>query len=229
MSDMMTEQQLIERFLELQEHPEQMTDDELQQFLDNPQMQELTEQMAFAKRAFKSREMGNEAPDVEKEWAKFAATHFEEEETMPCRTSVFSFNSSFQKVAACFIGVLLVTGMAFAAIRIARHSAEKEQESLAQDTHISIPKQEILSADTVKTDTTAVLQPVVFDNVRLDEMLAQIAAYYRVETVFRNESARQLRFHFVWKHEEGIGRVIRKLDRFESLNIKLEDNRIIVE
>lgn len=229
MSDMMTEQQLIERFLELQEHPEQMTDDELQQFLDNPQMQELTEQMAFAKRAFKSREMGNEAPDVEKEWAKFAATHFEEEETMPRRTSVFSFNSSFQKVAACFIGVLLVTGMAFAAIRIARHSAEKEQESLAQDTHISIPKQEILSADTVKTDTKAVLQPVVFDNVRLDEMLAQIAAYYHTETVFRNESARQLRFHFVWKHEEGIGRVIRKLDRFESLNIKLEDNRIIVE
>lgn len=229
MSDMMTEQQLIERFLELQEHPEQMTDDELQQFLDNPQMQEFTEQMAFAKRAFKSREMGNEAPDVEEEWAKFAATHFGGEETMQRRTSVFSFNSSFQKVAACFIGVLLVTGMAFAAIRIARHSAEKEQESLAQDTHISIPKQEILSADTVKTDTTAVLQPVVFDNVRLDEMLAQIAAYYRVETVFRNESARQLRFHFVWKHEEGIGRVIRKLDRFESLNIRLEDNRIIVE
>lgn len=229
MSDMMTEQQLIERFLELQEHPEQMTDDELQQFLDNPQMQELTEQMAFAKRAFKSKEMGNEALDVEKEWAKFAATHFEEEETMPRRTSVFSFNSSFQKVAACFIGVLLVTGMAFAAIRIVRHSAEKGQESLAQDTHISIPKQEILSADTVKTDTTAVLHPVVFDNVRLDEMLAQIAAYYHTETVFRNESARQLRFHFVWKHEEGIGRVIRKLDRFESLNIRLEDNRIIVE
>lgn len=229
MSDMMTEQQLIDRFLELQEHPEQMTDDELQQFLDNPQMQELTEQMAFAKRAFKSREMGNEAPDVEKEWAKFAATHFEEEETMPRRTSVFSFNSSFQKVAACFIGVLLVTGMAFAAIRIARHSAEKEQESLAQDTRISTPKQGISSADTVKTDTTAVLQPVVFDNVRLDEMLAQIAAYYHTETVFRNESARQLRFHFVWKHEEGIGRVIRKLDRFESLNIRLEDNRIIVE
>lgn len=229
MSDMMTEQQLIERFLELQEHPEQMTDDELQQFLDNPQMQELMGQMAFAKRTFKSRELRGEAPDVEKEWAKFAATHFEEEETMPRRTSVFSFNSSFQKVAACFIGVLLVTGMAFAAIRIARHSAEKEQESLAQDTHISIPKQEILSADTVKTDTKAVLQPVVFDNVRLDEMLAQIAAYYHIETVFRNESARQLRFHFVWKHEEGIGRVIRKLDRFESLNIRLEDNRIIVE
>lgn len=229
MSDMKTEQQLIERFLELQEHPEQMTDDELQQFLDNPQMQELTEQMAFAKRAFKSREMGNEAPDVEKEWAKFAATHFEEEETMPRRTSVFFFNSSFQKVAACFIGVLLVTGMAYATIRIVRHSAEKEQESVAQETRISTPKQEILSADTVKTDTTAVLQPVVFDNVRLDEMLAQIAVYYHTETVFRNESARQLRFHFVWKHEEGIGRVIRKLDRFESLNIRLEDNRIIVE
>lgn len=229
MSDMKTEQQLIDRFLELQEHPEQMTDDELQQFLDDPQMQELMGQMAFAKRTFKSRELRGEAPDVEEEWAKFAANHFDGEDTMQRRTSAFSFSSSFQKIAACFIGVLLVTGMAYATIHIVRHSAEKEQESVAQETRISTPEQEKLSADTVKADTTAVLQPVVFDNVRLDEMLAQIAAYYRVETVFRNESARQLRFHFVWKHEEGIGRVIRKLDRFESLDIRLEDNRIIVE
>ena len=57
MSDMKTEQQLIDRFLELQEHPEQMTDDELQQFLDDPQMQELMGQMAFAKRTFKNREL----------------------------------------------------------------------------------------------------------------------------------------------------------------------------
>ena len=121
-----------------------MTDDELQQFLDDPQMQELMGQMAFAKRTFKSRELRGEAPDVEEEWAKFAATHFGGEETMQRRTSFFSFSSSFQKIAACFIGVLLVTGMAYATIRIVRHSAEKEQETVAQETRISTPEQEKL-------------------------------------------------------------------------------------
>ncbi|MEE1213391.1 MAG: hypothetical protein U0L04_00280, partial [Bacteroidaceae bacterium] len=118
---MKTEQQLIDRFLELQEHPEQMTDDELLQFLDDPQMQELMGQMAFAKRTFKNRELRGEAPDVEEEWAKFAAKHFGGEETMQRRTSAFSFSSSFQQISACFIGVLLVTGMAYATIRIVRH------------------------------------------------------------------------------------------------------------
>ena len=46
---MKTDRQLIERLLELQEHPEQVTDEQLQQTLDDPQMRELVEQMAFAK------------------------------------------------------------------------------------------------------------------------------------------------------------------------------------
>ena len=43
---MKTDRQLIERLLELQEHPEQVTDEQLQQALDDPQMRELVEQMA---------------------------------------------------------------------------------------------------------------------------------------------------------------------------------------
>ena len=45
---MKTDRQLIEQLLELQEHPEQVTDEQLQQALDDPQMRELVEQMAGA-------------------------------------------------------------------------------------------------------------------------------------------------------------------------------------
>ena len=43
----MTERQLIERFLKLQEHPELMNDEQLQQALDAPEMRELVEQVAL--------------------------------------------------------------------------------------------------------------------------------------------------------------------------------------
>ena len=50
-----------------------MTDEQLQQALDDPQMRELVEQMAFAKRTFKNEELLAVEPDVEGEWEKFAA------------------------------------------------------------------------------------------------------------------------------------------------------------
>ena len=219
---MKTDRQLIERLLELQEHPEQVTDEQLQQALDDPQMRELVEQMAFAKRAFKDEELQAVEPDVEGEWEKFAAKNFDEgNETQ----HVYPF----KKMTASFIGVLLVSGMAFAAIHIVRMVNNKKAETVKVEQPASNKPSTALPTDTVKTDTTATMQPVVFDNVPLEKMLPEIASYYDTEVSFRNEEARQLRFHFVWKREDGLGHAIEKLNRFESLTVRLDENIIIVE
>ena len=219
---MKTDRQLIERLLELQEHLEQVTDEQLQQALNDPQMRELVEQMAFAKRAFKDEELQAVEPDVEGEWEKFAAKNFDEgNETQ----HVYPF----KKMAASFIGVLLVSGMAFAAIHIVRMVNNKKAETVKVEQPASNKPSTALPTDTVKTDTTATMQPVVFDNVPLEKMLPEIASYYDTEVSFRSEEARQLRFHFVWKREDGLGHAIEKLNRFESLNVRLEEGKIIVE
>ncbi len=49
---MMTEEQRIEWLLELQDHPEQLTDEQLQQILADDEMRQLVQQLGFAKRAF---------------------------------------------------------------------------------------------------------------------------------------------------------------------------------
>ena len=199
-----------------------MTDEQLQQALDDPQMRELVEQMAFAKRAFKDEELQAVEPDVEGEWEKFAAKNFDEgNETQ----HVYPF----KKMAASFIGVLLVSGMAFAAIHIVRMVNSHKAETVKVEQPASYKPSTALPADTVKTDTTATMQPVVFDNVPLEKMLPEIASYYDTEVSFRSEEARQLRFHFVWKREDGLGHAIEKLNRFESLNVRLEEGKIIVE
>lgn len=199
-----------------------MTDEQLQQALNDPQMRELVEQMAFAKRAFKNEELQAVEPDVEGEWEKFAAKNFDEgNETQ----HVYPF----KKMAASFIGVLLVSGMAFAAIHIVRMVNNKKAETVQVKHPTSYKPSTALPADTVKTDTMTTMEPVVFDNVPLENMLTEIAAYYHAEVSFLNDDARQLRFHFVWKREDSLGHAIEKLNRFESLTVRLDENKIIVE
>ena len=79
---MMTEEKRIEWLLELQDHPEQLTDEQLQQILADDEMRQLVKQLSFAKRAFKHDALKNDTPDVEGEWEKFAASHSEELEIL---------------------------------------------------------------------------------------------------------------------------------------------------
>ena len=74
----MTEEQRIEWFLELQEHPDQLTEKQLQQILAAGEMHQLVQQLGFAKRAFKHDVIKSNIPDVDAEWENFAASHAEE-------------------------------------------------------------------------------------------------------------------------------------------------------
>ena len=115
-------QQRIEWLLELQDHPEQLTDEQLQQILANDEMRQLVQQLGFAKRAFKHDELKNDIPNVDAEWEKFAACHSEEldildEEDYKPR---FVLHLATHKIAASFIGAVLASGIAFAEIQIVR-------------------------------------------------------------------------------------------------------------
>ena len=57
---MMTEEQRIEWLLELQDHSEQLTDEQLQQIYADDEMRQLVQQLGFAKRAFLHDELKND-------------------------------------------------------------------------------------------------------------------------------------------------------------------------
>ena len=139
------------------------------------------------------------------------------------------------KMAASFIGVLLVSGIAFAAIHIVRHYVGQDMPTPPQETQMIEPHQQVALDDTVKVETAdtvaskAIMEPVVFDNVPLEEMLPEIAAHYNATVTFANDKARQLRFRFVWNPQQDIDQVISDLNQFESLTVTLKDNQINVE
>ena len=248
---MMTEEKRIEWLLELQEHPEQLTDEQLQQILADDEMRQLVQQLGFAKRAFKHDALKNDTPDVEGEWEKFAASHSEELEILDegeYKPRLRAYLAP-RKIAASFIGVLLASGIAFAAIQVVRYiSTPKPQQPTTEQTTIepvtSLPTDTLwfrqdsksqstiepvtsLPADTVKADTIPV-EPYIFNNVPLDSMLTAIATAHGVSVEFENEAARHLRFHFVWKREDSLSRVVEKLNTFEAVNIVEEDKTLVV-
>ena len=248
-------QKRIEWLLELQDHPEQLTDEQLQQILADDEMRQLVKQLGFAKRALKHDELNNNTSDVDAEWEKFAASHSEELTnaaraegklacTMPCKEEEDESQLEIldegeykprlraylapRKIAASFIGVLLVSGIAFAAIQVVRNiSTPKPQQPTTEQT-TDIDPVTSLPADTVQADTISV-EPYIFNNVPLDSMLTAIATAHGVGVEFENEAVRHLRFHFVWKREDSLSRVVEKLNTFEAVNIGMEDKTLVVK
>ena len=131
------------------------------------------------------------------------------------------------RAAASFIGVLLASGIAFAAIQVVRNISTPKPQLPMTEQVIDTKPVSSLPADAVKADTIPV-EPYIFNNVPLDSMLTAIAAAHGVGVEFENEAARQLRFHFVWKREDSLSRVVEKLNTFEAVNIGIEDKTLVV-
>ena len=192
------------------------------------------ELLALTKQAFVKREVEKESVPVDEEWEKFATEHAEELEALEKdepRTATITRLMGIlpYKVAASIIGILFTAGVAFAAIHIVRMVSDPKPQTMQAEQTISAKPTSALPTDTVKTDTTANVKPIVFDNVALDKMLPQIAAYYHKGVDFQNADARQLRFYFVWKQNETLEVVLHRLNLFESITIELKDNKIVVE
>ena len=224
----------IKKLLDMQEHPEQYSEQELEQMLRDTEAQELMEATAQLKQAMTwerlqsgtSSGMGDqrsevhtskETTDVDSEWQQFAKTHFVQ--SKPKR--------NWLQVAAMFIGILFVTGFTFAAIHLWNHIPRFSPESAGDET--------ALVEDTVERATSLlpaeeepVAELIVFDNVSLDSIAKAIAAYHHLPVEIENDEARQLRFFFEWNQKDCLQEVVEKLNMFEHVTLAVENGKLMV-
>ena len=220
----MKNQDKIELLLDIQEHPEKYSDEQLNSMLaEDEELAEMMEQLATTKRAMTKEEAEDEQLDMDALWQEFEAEHeleFDEPETK--RVSM-----PLRKIAAMFIGVALTAGVAFAAIQIVRSVSKPAPEPTKIEAP-AVPKA-ALPDDEVPTDTVVAVKPVVFDNVELAQIMAQIAAHYKAEVEIENEDAGAYRLYFEWNSQETLEHVVERLNRFESINIELNNNKMTVK
>ena len=213
---MKTTDENIRQLLEMLDNPDAYTEEQIREIINSDEeTREAYRMMVEAKRSSRYRQESSPV-DVDEAWEKFSQ-----------RLYPHKHNFGRTKIAASFIGVLLASSFAFAAIHVVRqnHKPEppkKELSGTVKKPAVNVP------IDTLKTDTVS-SKPVIYDNIPLEKMLPEIAAHYDVKVTFVNEDARQLRFRFVWNPQKGIEQVINDLNQFGCRTVTFNDNHITVE
>ena len=207
----MEKDEKIQLLLDMQEHPEQFSEQALQTMLDDPEVRELMEATAQLKQAMMSDE--NNVNDVDTEWKRFAQTHLTEQKP----------ERSWLKIAATFIGILMMSGIAFAAIHIIRNfsNAGIEPQKTIQETTIANSHQ--LPADTIKTDTIP-SKVVRYDEATLEKILTDMADYYGLSLIWKSEEAKTLRLFYIWNKQQSAVEAIRSMNSFERIRLELSDS-----
>ena len=238
---METTSENIRQLLEMLDNPETYTEQEIQDIINRDEdTRETYRLMVEAKRSSRQR-LAGQPVNVDAAWQRFKEIHQSKRHAFSwmkivasltfgraCSRSEKQMQASLSsRLVASFIGLLLISGIALAAIQIVRYT---QQNTPKTEEVINTPKPaNVTPADTLTTDTIAAPQPIIYDNIPLEKMLPEIAAHYDANVTFINDEARQLRFRFVWNPQKGINQVINDLNKFERLTVTLKDNQITVE
>ena len=189
----------------------------------NDKLEQLLRQM-YAKEALHEEDIDTK-DIVDEEWAKFEAEHFSENEKIK-KLKDLSFPNSFKKIAASFIGVLMLSGIAYAAIHVISNHAGGDLKSPTQEGQISYSSQQ--QSDKLPADST-LMQPKVYEDVELVTILDDIATFHQVEPVFKNEASKHIRLYYTWDKKQTIDDIIDTFNKFERIHITRHDKILIVE
>ena len=195
----------IEELLKMTERPQDYSDEEIRKMMNDPDMRAYYELMVSAEAGFSLRKEGH-------------GNHGERSRDSKDHESI----PMILRIAAIFIGVLLLSGISFAAYRL-MVSGGKSQ---AQKVEMSDSPQQAASPQQVITEPNAVR---TFENTELQQILQELSDYYHVGVEFRNEQSRHIRLYTKWDTTAPLHQMIERLNGFEKVSIRLTDNQIIAE
>lgn len=183
----------IEKLFRMTERPQDYSDEALEQLLSDTEMRDYYELMVKAE-------------------AGFAQMRLTRNHGSRC--------TMLLKIAALFVGILLLSGMAYAAYH---YAVRGESQSPTQEVQMTnVPQQ----ADESQQEPDAVK---TFENAELQEILKELSDYYHVNVEFRNEQSRHIRLYTKWDASAPLKQMIERLNGFEKVNIQLSNNLIIAE
>lgn len=213
-------QDKIELLLDMVEHPERYSEQEVEQLLADEECRETYRLMADAHSGYESRNAEQVTDElVDEEWEKFARQHY------PNVTAASA--KVWRKMAAAVIGVLFLSGIAYAAIYINKveHKSEAPKTEMADvNTNTKNTEETVVE----KTDTVAV-QPHQFEDATLEQIVGEMASYYHLKADFRNEELKTKRFYFRWNPQDEPEKAAEALSMFEHVSVSVSDGSIIVE
>ena len=191
----------------------------------NDKLEQLLRQM-YAKEALHDEDIDT-SDIIDEAWTKFEAEHFrgERAEIRGERSEVRGKRLPLRKIAAMIISVLMLSGIAYATVHIISSHSQKAQEeqTITAAAQTATPATQQIAQDSTLTE------PVVYEDAELANILNEIATFYQVEPVFKNEDIKHVRLYFTWDREKTIDDIIDTFNKFERIHISRENKKLIVE
>ena len=204
----MKKEEKLELLLKMQNEPEQFTEEEIRQLMEDDECRQFYEQMVRAADSV----FADDAMFSSEDGVKTA----EERSLIPL----------IRKVAAALVGILMLSGIAYAAIHYTRNREAKQQTEYAvteQSTN-NVAKETTMSPDSMVT-----VHPKTFENVPLKDIVEEIAAYHHLKVEVRNGEAAALRLYYPWNPQMAFRQVVEELNRFEKVKLTVRENVIVIE
>ena len=195
----------IRKLYEMLDNPTAYSEQEIHDIIDcDEESRETYRMMVEIKRSNRWKKP-QQPVDVDAAWCRFDDKHY------PQRSGRY-----WMRVAASFIGLLIISGIAIAILHIMQGHSVESQVTQTEETNTELASQEVTA-------------PVRFDNVRLDSILTVVSAHYGKTFSFRNEEAKGMKFIMMWNPDSSLTSFIDGLNMFDRLQLTLSEDTIFVE
>ena len=207
------------------DNPDQYSEAQWQDLLADDECREIYTLMAKTKSAAQSSQINED--EIDAEWQRLSQSKQNHAAVIPL----------WRKIAAAAAIMIALFGFTYAAVRTGFFGVEKflapketthvEKKTTTKEQETKI--EEVLTEEEQVEEVPVKVEPHLYDNVPLEQMLNELSAYYHVDVEYRSEDVRSLRLYYQWEPEYPLDKVVEMLSHFETFNIHLEGNKLIVE
>ncbi|MGM9778684.1 MAG: FecR domain-containing protein [Prevotella sp.] len=192
----------IERIIDMTEHPERYTEDELRQLLiDDDEGNRIYKTISELNVAF-NMDSGMRLSQKTKKY------HF------------------INKVAAAIIAICLISGIAYAAVALTQRPSTSANVEATAPSSPSSPATQVSDVPVSNTQT-----PIVktYEDTPLSTIVADIARVFSKQQAYRSDKAQSLRLYFRLDTRRGLEKNIEELNTFENINIEIKGDTLVVD
>ena len=193
-------------FFDMQEHPENYSDEQLEAM-----MAELDKE-----------------PDTEEAWLllneelRMKNEESLAETTAVANSSLFTLHSSFRRIAAVFIAIAFLGIMSLASYRAFFYKTTTDNGQRTTDT--TAVKTERFYVDVQDGDTI-----FRFENIRLDSILAVVSRHYERQVIWGDKAPAHLRLFITCRTSHTLREFVDMMNMFDGLRITQDLNILYVE
>lgn len=194
----------LEQLLDMIEHPDRYTEQQVNSLLSDPDLRKHYEVMVSLRAAYE--------PQPALPQKKREPIHGN---TTRQHALWGGLGWGLKAAAAVFLGIVLVSGIAIAAW-LASPKPTASTSSQPERLEASLPPSEEMKAR-------------AFDNTPLADIMAVVAKHYGHHVAFANDSLRQLRITTTWNEDEPLSAFLENMNELDGLSFTQKGDTIFVE